>query len=146
MPMKLAPALAAMFILTPALAVAGSCPAESVLDTPREIERPKAKGVKLEVLENLSIAEWRDIGNYNIRMRLFEIAPGGVVARHSHADRPAMIYFISGEIFEHSTMCAVPILHKAGESTAEIGNVTHWWSNEGDTPVVLVSADIVAGK
>ena len=133
-------------LLAPALAFAGTCPPEHVLDEPREIEKVPGKGVKLEVLQNVSISEWRDIGNYRMRLRHFEIAPGATVSTHSHADRPAMIYFISGEILEHSTKCAVPILHKAGESTAEVGNVRHWWSNESDSPVILVSADIVPGK
>lgn len=123
---------------------AGECPKEHRLDSPREMDRVAGKGVKVEVLEDFSIAEWRDMGNYKLRMRYFEIAPGATVATHSHADRPAIIYFISGEIFEHSTLCAVPILHKAGESTGEVGDFTHWWSNESEEPVILVSSDVRA--
>lgn len=136
--------IAATAVFSPAFA--GECPEEHRLDTPREIERVAGKGVTVTTLEDFSIAEWRDIGNYKLRMRYFEIAPGATVATHSHADRPAIIYFISGEILEHSTTCAVPILHKAGESTGEIGDFSHWWSNETDEPVVLVSSDITAFK
>ena len=137
--------VAACFAFAPMTMVyAGECPEEHRLEVPRELERVAGKGVKVQTLEDFSIAEWRDIGNYNLRMRYFEIAPGATVATHSHADRPAIIYFVSGEILEHSTTCAVPILHKAGESTGEIGNFTHWWSNESDAPVILVSSDIRA--
>lgn len=138
--------LAASLAALPAVsgAVAGECPEEHRLDAPREIDRVPGKGVKVSTLEDFSIAEWRDIGNYKLRMRYFEIAPGATVATHSHADRPAIIYFISGEIYEHSALCAVPILHKAGESTGEVGDFTHWWSNESDAPVILVSSDIRA--
>ena len=51
---------------------------------------------------------------------------------HSHADRPAIIFIVSGEIVEHSSKCAEPIVHKAGDSIAEFGpGLEHWWENVG---------------
>ena len=35
-----------------------------------------------------------------MRVRQLEIQPGGIVPWHSHADRPALIYVVSGEIVE----------------------------------------------
>jgi len=36
----------------------------------------------------------------------------------------------------------VPIVHKAGESTAETHATAHWLKNTGSTTVVLLSADL----
>ena len=57
-------------------------------------------------------------------------------------DRPALIYVMSGEIYEHASNCAVPILHKAGEVAKETHATSHWWKNDGKTPAVLLSFDI----
>jgi quercetin dioxygenase-like cupin family protein len=79
-----------------------------------------------------------------LRTRRLTVLPGGFVPTHSHEDRPAIIYIISGEIIEHNTKCAVPIVHKAGDSTAEFGaELKHWWENKGTVPVVLTSSDLV---
>ena len=63
-----------------------------------------------------------------LRMRHMTILPGGIVPLHSHEDRPALIMVNNGEIFEHSSKCAVPILHKAGDIARESLGTRHWWS------------------
>jgi len=40
----------------------------------------------------------------------------------------------------------VPILHKAGDSTAETHGTAHWWRNTGNVPVVILSADLFPMK
>jgi quercetin dioxygenase-like cupin family protein len=126
-------------------AQAGSCPANKVLTAPRTIENivddSKLKG---EVVNTVDPAGWRGVKGLMLRTRRLTIQPGGFVPTHSHEDRPAIIYIISGTISEHNTTCAVPIVHKAGESTAEFGNsLKHWWKNEGKVTVVLTSSDLV---
>ena len=131
----------------PVSALAGECPEEHRLTEPRELDQVGGAGVDTVVREQITLTEWRDMGNFRLRMRHFVIAPGGTVANHSHGDRPAIIYFVEGEILEHNAYCAEPILHKAGETSAEFGDAhRHWWSNESDSPVVLVSSDVVPFK
>jgi len=77
------------------------------------------------------------------RLRRLVIAPGGIVPWHSHADRPALIYIVSGEVTEHASNCAVPIVHKAGEVAPETHATAHWWKNTGRKPVTLISADLL---
>jgi quercetin dioxygenase-like cupin family protein len=72
------------------------------------------------------------------------VQPGGIVPWHSHAERPALIYVVSGEIYENASNCAVPILHKAGEVARETHATAHWWQNTGKAPVTLLSFDIAA--
>ena len=126
-------------------AFAGSCPADKVLKTPQKIETvtddSKLKG---EVVETVDPTGWRGMKGLMLRTRRLTIQPGGFVPTHSHADRPAIIYIISGEIIEHNTTCSVPIVHKAGDSTAEFGGeLQHWWENKGSVTVVLTSSDLV---
>jgi quercetin dioxygenase-like cupin family protein len=71
------------------------------------------------------------------------IEPGGVVPWHSHADRPAQIYIVSGTIEEYASTCAVPIVHRAGDVAPETHNTSHWWKNTGSETVILIFADIL---
>ena len=92
----------------------------------------------------IKLTGWRKIDDLNLRVRYFTIPAGGIVPTHEHEDRPSIVYILEGEIFEHSALCSVPILHKAGESTPEFGvNHAHWWENKGPRAVVLTSSDIV---
>jgi quercetin dioxygenase-like cupin family protein len=90
--------------------------------------------------ENVKLSQRR------LRMRQMTIAPGGIVPLHDHADRPALIMVVSGEIYENSSKCSVPILHKAGEVSREFLGTKHWWKNETNKPVELTIADIVNDK
>ena len=77
-------------------------------------------------------------------MRKLTVEPGGIVPWHSHADRPAIIYIIEGEIHEYASATApCRIVHKAGDVVAETHDVSHWWKNLGDKTVVLLSADLL---
>ena len=68
--------------------------------------------------------------------------PGDIVPWHSHNERPAMIYIVSGEVVEYASNCVVPILHKAGDVEPEKNGTSHWWKNTGNTPAVLISVDL----
>ena len=125
-------------------ALAGDCPADQVLTTPREIENAPDVGIKRPILAAVPLKGWRGLGDMSLRMRQLTVLPGGVVPTHWHDDRPSIVYVISGEIIEHSNFCAVPVLHKAGEWTPEFGAFHgHWWENTTDQPVVLLSTDVV---
>lgn len=90
--------------------------------------------------ENVKLSDRR------LRLRHMTIAPGGIVPLHSHADRPALIQVNAGEIYENSSKCLVPILHKAGDVARESLGTQHWWKNEGTQTVDLTIGDIVNDK
>jgi len=77
-----------------------------------------------------------------LRLRQLDIKPGGIVPWHSHDNRPAMIYIVSGEVLEYASNCAAPIVHKAGDVASEKAGTSHWWQNTGNAPVVLISVDL----
>jgi quercetin dioxygenase-like cupin family protein len=125
---------------------AGECPADK-----RGVDLTKPvtygpKDVTDMVLGTIDVAKEQGLSDRLFRLRKLEVKPGGVVPWHSHAERPALIYVVKGQILEYSSDCAVPILHKAGDVSAETKGVAHWWKNEGTETVVLISADLLKDK
>lgn len=129
------------------LAHAGQCPSDKLAanDLPGAATAPV--GVVDTELASIELAnENVKLDQRRLRLRHMTIAPGGVVPLHSHEDRPALIMVDSGEIYEYSSKCAMPILHKAGETAREFMGTRHWWKNTGSVPVNLTIGDIVNDK
>ena len=131
-------------LLFAAPALAGECPADKAgvnalagaPTAPVGVMEMELASIDLSK-ENVKLSERR------LRFRHMEIQPGGIVPLHSHEDRPALIMVNQGQIYENSSKCTVPILHKANEISREFLGVKHWWKNEGNVVVVLTIADIV---
>ena len=126
-------------------AAAGECPAGDVVPAGQgqtaEVTAPR--DVTDTVLADIDLSREKIAAEgREFRLREFVIAPGGEVPWHDHADRPAIIYIVAGEVTEYASTCAVPILHKAGEVARESTGLQHWWRNEGSVPARLISADI----
>ena len=132
---------AAAFLSAPAQA--GQCPADKMSPGVRTSGEMKPKGVTDTVLGQVELAQEKvNLADRHLRLRKLVIQPGGVVPWHSHEDRPALIYVVSGTINEYASNCSVPIEHKAGEVSVEKLGVQHWWKNTSKNPVVLLSADL----
>ncbi len=140
----LAGLVGAALALAAGTAGAGECPADQ---RGKDVMQPGAtmpKDVTDNVLAAIDLSkETIATPDRMLRLRQLVIQPGGVVPWHSHDDRPAIIYVVSGEVHEYASTCAVPILHKAGEVTPEMRGTSHWWQNDSDQPAVLLSADIL---
>ena len=119
-------------LLLTAVANAGECPADKAGSNPLSDAATMPKDVTDKVLASIDLSSWPGLQNASVqsdrqfRMRRLEIKPGGIVPMHSHSDRPALIYVISGEVTEYSSDCLVPIVHKAGEVSPETHEVSHW--------------------
>jgi quercetin dioxygenase-like cupin family protein len=125
-------------------AEAGQCPAGKQMADATKPSTVAAKGVTDTVLSAIELGgEPARIDGRKLRLRRLVIQPGGIVPWHSHGDRPAIIYIVQGEVIEHASNCAAPIVHKAGEATPETAKVSHWWENKGKETVVLLSADLL---
>jgi quercetin dioxygenase-like cupin family protein len=142
---SIAAAAGALMLVTTS-AFAGGCPADNMVADGRG-QKPSsaaAVGVSDTVIASTDLAtEPVGINDRLFRLRKLVVKPGGVVPWHSHANRPAIIYIISGTIVEYSSTCSVPIVHKAGDVTAETHATSHWWKNTGKETVVLLSADLL---
>ena len=130
---QIAAALAAAFSLS---AFAGECPADKRV---RRRQRP-GDGETARKASPTWCARSTDLAKEPValkgrvfRLRKLDIQPGGIVPWHSHNDRPAMIYIVSGEVVEYASNCAVPIVHKAGDVAPEKNGTSHWWQNAGKT-------------
>jgi quercetin dioxygenase-like cupin family protein len=126
-------------------AFAGECPLDKQVPDGQGAQpySAAAKGVTDTVIASTNLGdEPIALKDRTFRLRRLVIQPGGIVPWHSHADRPALIYIIEGEVIEHSSTCAVPIVHKPGDAVAETHVTSHWWQNTGKKTVVLLSADL----
>jgi hypothetical protein len=66
------------------------------------------------------------------------------VPTHWHDDRPAILYMLEGELIEHNSFCAVPIVFKAGDYAPEFGpGYASWWENKSGKPAIILSSDVV---
>jgi len=76
-----------------------------------------------------------------LRLRKITLQPGGVIALHSHQDRPTVSYFLQGEVTFHQADKPDVDIHP-GEGFAEGKATTHWVENRGSVPAVWIAADI----
>lgn len=134
-------AVAAAGFATPALAGQCATPGTNALaDAPT-----MPKGVTDTVIGSIGLGPEINVEGRQLRTRRLVVQPGGIVPIHSHKDRPALIYTLSGSITEHSSTCSVPIEHKAGDISREAGGLSHYWQNHGKEPAVLLSSDVFHG-
>ena len=140
--LQIAAAVAAMYALP---ALAGECPADKrVADGKgQQMVSYGAKGVTDVVRASTDLAKQpAKVQGRLFRLRELNIEPGGIVPWHSHNERPAMIYIVTGEVTEYASSCAVPIVHKAGDVASEKNGTSHWWQNHGAVPSKLISVDL----
>jgi quercetin dioxygenase-like cupin family protein len=124
-------------------AQAGECPAGKQMANATKPVDHAAQGVTDTTLGAIDLGkEQAKIAGRELRLRKMVIQAGGVVPWHSHDDRPAVIYVAEGEIVEYASNCAVPILHRAGETRKETNGTSHWWKNHTNTQVVLFIGDV----
>ena|SRR5438874_1639363 len=100
------------------------------------------KGVTDTIIGAVDLGPEIGVDGRMLRTRRLVIQPGGIVPLHSHKDRPALIYTLSGSITEYSSACALPIQHKAGDISREADGLSHYWINHGKVPAVVLSSDV----
>jgi quercetin dioxygenase-like cupin family protein len=137
-------AIATALSLPATSVLAGECPAGQVQAGARQAGADAPKGVSDKVIGSIDLAKKSPVfAGQLFRMRRLVIEPGGIVPWHSHAVRPALIYIIEGAMTEFRSSCKVPIVHEAGDVTAEFeAGLAHWWRNDSGKRVVIISADV----
>jgi len=134
-------AVAAAMAASPALASQCKDPGNNALANAPTMP----KGVTDTVIGSIDLGGEIDVADRQLRTRRLVVEPGGVVPLHSHKDRPALIYTVSGSITEYSSACNKPIEHKAGDISREADGLSHYWINHGKVPAVLLSSDVHHG-
>jgi quercetin dioxygenase-like cupin family protein len=99
------------------------------------------KGVTTKAIGDIDLAnQIEDISGRRLRARLVTIEPGGYVAAHSHTGRPTLEYVVQGNVIEIRNGVEIP--HGPGDVVEATNNVSHWWENRGNVPVVLLPIDV----
>jgi quercetin dioxygenase-like cupin family protein len=132
-------AVVALSFGSPAMA-AGLCPKPGTMSLANAPTMPK--GVTDTIIGSVDLGPEINVDGRMLRTRRLVIQPGGIVPLHSHKDRPALIYTLSGSVTEYSSACAVPIQHKAGDISREADGLSHYWVNHGKVPAVVLSSDV----
>ncbi len=132
--------IAASSFAAPALA--GDCPAGKAGMNPLANHPTEPKAVTDTVIGLIDLGKEIGVADRQLRTRKLVVEPGGVVPFHSHTDRPALIYTLSGSITEYRSSCMAPIQHNAGDIAREADGISHYWVNNGSVPAVLLSSDV----
>jgi len=109
------------------------------MDKPTE-----SKGVTRNVVVSYDLGKQglTDYGSRQFQIVKITLAPGGVAAYHSHADRPGGGYLIQGTLVEHRDGAPARVL-KVGDSITESTDVKHWVENRGSTDAILIGTYLV---
>ncbi len=77
-----------------------------------------------------------------LRMRVVTIEPGGLFGPiHDHKDGPGMVYVLEGTITDDRD--GVDTDYGPGLGWPEDRQTVHWHQNQGTTPAIEISVDIV---
>ena len=103
---------------------------------------PQTVGQTEEALRSLDLtSELESATGRPLRMRRITVQPGGALALHNHADRPAVTYMLQGEMTYHQ-QGKPDVVIRAGDGFAEGRATTHWGQNTGTMPAVWIAVDI----
>ncbi len=104
------------------------------------------KGLSLEslgVISEDSMQATIGLEGYILQLRAITIAPGGQIAKHSHATRPGLVRVVSGEWVEGRASGEEIFDAVTPKANIEDENTVHWFFNRGDEPATALVCDIV---
>jgi len=104
----------------------------------------ESKGVTRNVLVSYDLGKQglTDYGSRQFQIVKITLAPGGVAAYHSHADRPGGLYVVQGTLMEHRDGVPDRVV-KAGDTITETTDVKHWVETQGNTDAILIGTYLV---
>ena len=100
------------------------------------------QGQSEQVLRTIDLTEEiKSTQGRPLRMRKVTIQPGGALALHTHANRPAVRYMLEGQMTYH-VEGKPDVVENPGDTAAEDRTTTHWGENTGKVPAVWIAVDI----
>ena len=108
----------------------------------------KHKGVAVEslgVVEEQSLSRQLGLDGYIMQLREITLEPGGAIARHSHGNRPGLVWTISGSWVEGRADGEMQYPAGKGKASTivEDADTDHWFFNDGSVPTKVMVCDIV---
>jgi len=105
----------------------------------------KSHGIKPVVAhQNALEAQIGSMSGYDIRGRTITFAPGAASSEHSHAERPGMVYVISGTVIEHRN--GERLEYSAGDTWIETADTNHWIENPTNEISQIFMVDLPVQK
>jgi len=107
------------------------------------------KGVSvasLGVISEASMSAQIGLDGYRMQLREITVAPGGQIARHSHAGRPGLVWTLSGSWIEGRPDGEKEYPASMKTAILEDQDTEHWFWNDGNEPARVVVCDIVPEK
>lgn len=115
-----------------------------------EIAAPSEhKGLTVEALGLISeesLQKQIGLSGYKLQLREIAIAPGGQIAKHSHATRPGLVKVISGTWTEGRPGGERDFAAAEPAGILEDSETVHWFWNRGSEPASAIVCDIVAAE
>ncbi len=127
-------------VIAGAAATAGSGKVIASLTGPTE-----HKGLGVDLLEELSadtLEATIGLSGYTMRMRAIEVAPGGQIAQHGHADRPGIVTVVDGAWVEGQPSGERTFQATDFGTFPENEDTVHWVYNRTDAPATALVCDI----
>jgi quercetin dioxygenase-like cupin family protein len=125
-----------LFTVLACHALAGQATAQDAAPTSNQ-------GLEAIILQAVDLEnEIEGLQNRQLRLRMLTLEPGGHIAIHSHADRPAVAYVLEGTTtvtFGDGSVRRFP----AGSSIAATRETTHWHRNEQAGKMTLITVDLM---
>ena len=102
--------------------------------------------VKLGALSEKSLQTQIGLSGYVMQLREITLAPGGQIAKHSHANRPGLVWTLSGSWTEGRAGGEKKYPASLKTALLEDENTEHWFWNDGTEPVRVVVCDVVPAQ
>ncbi len=102
------------------------------------------KGLSVKTLGTMpaeSVRETTGLDGHILLLREITIAPGGHIAKHSHAKIPGIVHMVSGEWIE-GREGGERSLTADSPALLEDENTVHWFFNRGTEPATAIVCDI----
>lgn len=138
------PLVSLTFGLCAGLATIAAGPGLAETSGPTEHE-----GLSVDMLAELPAETMRatiGLEGYTMRMRAIEIAPGGHIAEHGHADRPGIVTVIDGAWVEGRPSGERTFQAAALGTFPEREDTVHWVYNRTDAPAIALVCDIAKAE
>ncbi len=103
---------------------------------------PRVKSEQLERFE--LVKQVPAMKGYDFRARRIVVPAGAKIAKHSHINRPGMVYVESGTIIEYRG--SQSRILKPGDTLIEDAATVHSYANASDADCVLVAFDLPVAK
>lgn len=97
---------------------------------------------KLGEIKSLSLNKQLGLAGHKLQLREITIAPGGQIAKHSHANRPGLVKVLNG-VWTEGRETGDTNFDDKSAALLEDNETVHWFFNKGEQAATALVCDIV---